>query len=161
MNSWKVYLTLLPDPLEYQMLFEESELELLQLLVSLLLLVIMTLLPLLVVLVVTIQLLLPLFTDALSSEVFLALFLLSLKGSLLMMNSSKKFSWVPRKGMKRSTIKLLLLLLLEFPVHESPLIHEYLPLDTEPAESIDVFDEGHDLRVSQPKLLLDKLLFSF
>lgn len=61
-----------------------------------------------------------------------------------MMNSSSTLSEFPRKGMNLSAFMLLLLLLLELPVPESPLIHENLPLDREPAEVNDDFELGHD-----------------
>jgi len=96
--------------------------------------------------------LLPLVAYVCSSEVLRALFFVSLKGSLLMMNSSKKLSEVPLKGINLSALTLLLLLLLEFPVHDSPLMQEYLPFDTELADMIEDFEFGHDLRV--PKLMV-------
>lgn len=63
-----------------------------------------------------------------------------------MMNSSNTLSEFPRKGMNLSALILLLLLLLELPVFESPLIHENLPLDSEPAEANDDFEFGQDFR---------------
>ena len=55
---------------------------------------------------------------------------------------------------------LLLLLLLELPAHESPLKQDRRPFEYEPCERSDVFESGHDLRLSYGAELLTRLLFS-
>jgi hypothetical protein len=79
--------------------------------------------------------------------------LVSLKGSLFMMNSSKKLSWVPRKGMNLSPLKVALLLLrLDWLVQESLLLQEFrTPLEAALAERTEERELGQDLRL--PRLL--------
>jgi hypothetical protein len=53
--------------------------------------------------------------------------------------------------MNLSTLRLLLLLLLEFALQESPpLAKEHLPFDTEPTDNIDDLELGQDFLEALP-----------
>ena len=67
---------------------------------------------------------------------------------------------MPLKGINRSGLKLLLLLLLDLSAQDSPLITENLPFDIDPAESIELLLLGQDFRFPNVNPLLAKLLFS-